>query len=164
MTTTVSEYIDARQRIADLGGFNPSELALLPSNFATAPSVSEFRQVSESATVRTLLRTSGVPLDEIIKKDQQPPYIQNNAFEWVAPTLFVPLAVLSQNPSYVSVALSVIANYVTDFFKGISGENEVHMNIVVERTKSKVCKRITYKGPPDGLKGLPDVIKAASDE
>ncbi|HQO65035.1 MAG TPA: hypothetical protein PK528_15605 [Syntrophorhabdus sp.] len=164
MTTTISEYIDVRQRIDDLGIFNPSELALLPSNFENVSNVSEFRQVSESATVRTLLRTSGIPLDEIIKKDQQTTYIQNNAFEWVAPTIFVSLAVLSQNPSYVSVALSVIANYVTDFFKGISGKNEVHMDIIVERKKSNLCKKITYKGPPDGLKELPDIIKAASDE
>ncbi|MCX7113608.1 MAG: hypothetical protein NTX45_26670 [Proteobacteria bacterium] len=155
MTTTISEYIDVRKRISDLGCLSPTGLALLPSNFETASTVSDFRQVSESATVRVLLRTSEVPLDEIVGKDWSPPYVQNNAFEWVAPTLFVSVAVLSQNASYLSVALSVIANYVTDFFKGMSGNKEVHMDIVVERLNSKVCKKITYKSPPDGLKDLP---------
>lgn len=164
MTTTISEYIDVRQRIADLGCLSPAGLALLPSNFDTASDISNFRQVSESATVRTLLRTSNISLDELVNKDQRPPYIQNNAFEWVAPTLFVSVGVLSQNASYLSVALSVIANYATDFFKGMSGSNEVQMDIVVERSKSKVCKKITYKGPPEGLKDLPEVIRAASDE
>ncbi len=58
----------------------------------------------------------------------------------------------------------VISNYATDFFKGMSGENQVQIDIVVERTKSKVCKKVTYKGPPEGLKDLPEVIRAASDE
>ncbi|MEO4046959.1 hypothetical protein AAFN46_07680 [Pseudomonas sp. CAU 1711] len=164
MTTTISEYIDVRQRISDLGCLSPTGLALLPSNFETASDISTFRQVSESATVRTLLRTSNVPLDELLSKEQRPSYIQNNAFEWVAPTLFVSAGVLSQNASYLSVALSVIANYATDFFKGMSGENQVQMDIVVERTKSKVCKKVTYKGPPEGLKDLPEVIRTASDE
>lgn len=164
MNTTISEYIDVRERIAELGCQSPTGLALLPANFETATSVSDFRQVSESATVRTLLRTSDIPLDEIVSKDKRSPYVQNNAFEWVAPTLFVSVGVLSQNASYLSVALSVIANYATDFFKGMSGNNEVHMDIVVERTKSKVCKKITYKGPPEGLKELPEVIRAAADE
>lgn len=164
MTTTISEYIDVRQRITELGCLSPTGLALLPSNFETAPDISTFRQVSESATVRTLFRTSNIPLDELVPKEWRPPYIQNNAFEWIAPTLFVSAGVLSQNASYLSVALSVIANYATDFFKGLSGKNEVQMDIVVERSKNKVCKKITYKGPPEGLKDLPEVIMATSDE
>ncbi len=164
MTTTISEYIDVRQRISDLGCFSPAGLALLPSNFETASDISTFRQVSTSATVRALLRTSSVPLDELFSKEQRPPYIQHNAFEWVAPTLFVSIGVLSQNASYLSVALSVIANYATDFFNGMIGENQVQMDIVIERSKSKICKKITYKGPPEGLKDLPEVIRAASDE
>ncbi len=164
MTTTISEYIDVRQRIADLSCFNPAGLALLPANFDTASDISNFRQVSESATVRTLLRTSKVPLDDLFNNDQRPPHIQNNSFAWVAPTLFVSAAVLSQNPSYLSAALSVIADYLTDFFKGKCGSNEVQIDIVVERPKSKGCKKISYKGPPEGLKELPEVIRAASDE
>lgn len=164
MTTTISDYIDVRQRIAELDCYNPTGLALLPTNFDSAPIVSDFRQVSESATVRTLFRTAKIPLDEIVSKDRCPPYVQNNAFEWVAPTLFVSVGILSENTTYLNVALGVIANYATDFFKGMSGGHEVRMDIVVERTKSKVCKKITYKGPPEGLKDLPEVIRAASDE
>lgn len=164
MTTTISDYIDVRQRIAELDCDNPTGLALLPTNFDTALTVSDFRQVSESATVRTLFRTAKIPLDEIVNKDRRPPYVQNNAFEWVAPTLFVSVGILSENATYINVALGVIANYATDFFKGMNGDHEVRMDIVVERTKSKVCKKITYKGPPEGLKDLPEVIRAASDE
>lgn len=164
MNTTIYEYIDVRQKINDLGCFSPAGLALLPSNFDTALNISNFLQVAESATVRTLLRTANIPLEELVNKEHRSPYIQNNSFEWVAPTLFVSVGVLSQNSSYLSVALSVIANYATDFFKGMNGTNEVRMEIVVERSKSKVCKKITYKGPPEGLKNLPEIVKAASDE
>lgn len=164
MSTSISDYINIHKRIVDLGCIQPTGLALLPANFESASSIADFRQVSEAATVRTLLRGSNVPLDEIVSEAQKPPYIQNNSFEWVAPTLFVSASVLSQNPNYVSVALSVIANYVTEFFKGMSGEDEVKMEIVVERTKSKTYKKVTYKGPPEGLKELQSVIRAVSDE
>lgn len=164
MTTTISEYIDVRQRITDLGCLSPTGLALLPANFETASDISNLRQVSESATVRTLLRISNVPLEELFSKDQRPPYIQNKALDWVAPTLFVSAGVLSENPSYLSVALSVIANYATEFFKGVSENHAVEMELVVERSKNKVCKKITYKGPPEGLKNLSEIIRAASDE
>lgn len=164
MSTSTSEYIDVHERIKELGCMQPTGLALLPANFELASSIAEFRQVSEAATVRTLLRTSSIPLEEIVSGENKPPYIQNNAFEWVAPTLFVAGSIWSQNPSYVNVALSVIGNYVTDFFKGMGSENEVKMEIVVERTKSKTYKKISYKGPPEGLQELPSIIKAASDE
>lgn len=164
MTTTVAEYIDVRQRLDQLGCVTPTNFALLPFNFESAESVSDFRQVSESATVRTLFRTSNVPLDEIVNRNQKSPYIQNNAFEWVAPTLFVSLSIVSQNPALISIALGVIANYATNFFKGMSGSNEVQIDIVVERSKGKTCKKVSYKGLPDGLKDLSEIIRSVADE
>lgn len=164
MTTNISDYLNVGKKMADLGCLYPNGLALLPANFESATSITDFRQVSEAATVKTLFRSAGLPLDEIVEKDQKPPYIQNNAFEWVAPTLFISAALLSENQNYISVALGVISNYATDFFKGMSGKKCIKLDIVVERTKTKTCKRISYEGDAEGLKNLPDVIREVSSE
>jgi len=164
MTTTVSDYVSVSEKIAELGCRDPAGLALLPANFESASSISEFRQVSEAATVKTLFKGAGIPHGDIVRKDQRPPYVQNNAFEWVAPTLFISAAFYSQNQHYVSVALSVIANYATDFFKGMTAKNQVKLDVVVERTKTKTCKKISYQGDVEGLKALPDLIREVADE
>jgi len=164
MATNISDYVNVRQKMADLGCRYPHGLALLPANFEHASSIAEFRQVSEAATVKALFRNEQLPHDEIVKPDQRPPYIQNNHFEWVAPTIFISYALFSQNPQCVSVALSVIANYATDFFKGMSGNKSIKLDIVVEKTKTKTCKKITYQGDVQGLKELPSVIREVADE
>jgi hypothetical protein len=164
MTTNISDYLDVGERIRLLGGQMPVNLALLPANFETAASLTDFRQVSEAATVKTLFRQSGIQLDDIGRAGQRIPYVQNNAFEWVAPTLFVSAALLSDNQSSISIALGVIANYATDFFKGMSGKNQVTLDVIVERTKSKTYKRISYKGDPEGLKSLPKIISEMADD
>jgi hypothetical protein len=164
MATNITEYLNVSQKLADLACRHPTGLALLPANFESATSIAEFRQVSEAATVKTLFRNARLPYDDIVGRDQRPPYIQNNALEWVAPTIFVSAALLSENQHCISVALSVIANYATDFFKGMSGEKKLKIDVIVEKTKTRTCKKISYEGSPEGLKGLADVIRAVSDE
>jgi len=122
------------------------------------------RNLSEAATVKTLFRSAELPYQDIYGSKPRPPYIQNNSFEWVAPTVFITAALMSQHPHAVSVALSVIANYATDFFKGSTNNNTVKLDIVVERKKTTLSKKITYEGPSDGIENLASVIEAASDD
>ena len=164
MKTTITEYLNVGQKIADLGCQFPTGLALLPANFESAMSSADFRQVSKAATVKTLFRNAGLPHGDITDKGQRPPYIHNNSFEWVAPTVFVSAALFSENPNYVSIALSVIANYATDFFKGMTGTKTVKLEIVVEQTKARTCKKLSYEGDVDGLQALPEIIRGLSDE
>lgn len=164
MTTTIKDYIDVRLRVAELGGIYPSTFSLLPSNFADAGSVAELRQVSEAATVKTLLRKANIPQQDIFSPEQRPPYIQNNSFEWVAPTLFIAAALLSENPHAVSVALGVISEYAADVIRGFGARNKVELRIVVEQAKSKTFKEISYKGPPEGLKELDAIIRATAED
>ena len=67
----------------------------------------------------------------------------------------------SQNQALVSVALNVLGNYATDFFKGIGGTHEVDLNIVVGKA-NRTFKKITYRGPIEGLKDLAKVIREVS--
>jgi len=164
MASNVTAYIDVREKLARLGCRNPTGFAILPINFESAESIKDFRQASEAATVKTLLRSENLPHDDIVGRQDRPPYIQNNAFEWIAPTLFVSATLVSQNPVAISVALNVLGNYATDFFRGLSGKKTVKIEIVVEQAKAKSCKKISYEGPSDGLKDLADIIRSTKDD
>ena len=80
MAMEIAEYISVRDRLAELGCLAPARIAILPVNFDSAVSRADFLQRSEAATVRTLLRTNGIPIDELLHEGENSPYIQNNAF------------------------------------------------------------------------------------
>jgi hypothetical protein len=159
MTTNITEYVNVRKKVADLGCRYPDGLALFPVNFESASSVTEFRQASEAATIRKLLIAEGLPLDDIVDRSLRPPYIKNKWDGWFAPIVFISAALYSQNPALVSLALNVLANYATEFFKGESNIREVRLDVVVEKKKSETYKRISYYGPAVGLKDLPEIIR-----
>jgi hypothetical protein len=164
MTTSINDYLSVRQKAADLGCVVPEGIALLPMNFETATSRKDFRQRSEAATVRSLLRANNLPLSELLPAGERAPYIQNNAFELLLPTIFIAGTLMSQNPAAVSLGLNVLASYVTDFFKGIAGEKHVKFDIVIERKGSHSCKMVSYEGDASGLQSLPDIIGRLADE
>jgi len=71
---------------------------------------------------------------------------------------------LSQNPHLMTIALNVISNYLTEWFRGIPRDGrKVKLRIITE-TKSGLYKEIEYEGPPDGLKDLPEVIREVHNE
>lgn len=159
MTTNVTDFVNVSKKVADLACRYPDRMALLPINFESASSIGEFLQASEAATIKKLLVADGLPLDDIVSPSQRIPYIKNKSHEWVAPILFVSASLYSQNPALVSVALSVLANYATEFFRGISSLHEVKLDVVVERKRNETYKRISYQGPVAGLRDLPEVIR-----
>ena len=65
---------------------------------------------------------------------------------------------LSQNPNAISVAIGVISNYLTDWFKGTVGDKRVRLDIVVEIEGSKY-KRVHYDGNVEGLRELPKILR-----
>jgi hypothetical protein len=165
MAITVSDYIDIRGKALELGCRCPETLALLPINFDTASSVSELLQASEAATVKKLFVAEGISIEYILDRDQRPPYVKNKSFDWVVPILFFS-CLYSQNPTLVSLALNVLANYATEFFRGEGmggGGSEVSLNIVVEK-KNRAYKKVNYKGPVDGIKDLASVIREISND
>lgn len=164
MTTNISEFVSVRDKLLALGYRAPTSLAILPLNIEHAASANEIRLQSESATVKTLFRQAGIPLDELFEPSNRPPYVQNNDVHWIAPTIFVAAGVLSENPNAVSVALGVLTNYLTDFFKGRTSAPQIKATIIVETTKTKTCKRIEYEGSVDGLKALAEVVRGTQDD
>jgi hypothetical protein len=164
MTTNITDYVNVNKKVADLGCRYPDRLALLPVNFESATSIAELLQASEAATIKKLFVAEGLPVDDIVERGQRPPYIKNKWHEWVAPIVFVSAALCSQNPELLSLALNILANYATEFFRGDSAKPEVGVDIVVEKKKNETYKRISYRGPIAGLKDLPEVIREVVDE
>ena len=165
-TVQTSELANPRQRFQDLGCIQPQGIALLPTNLDSADSIGNFRQAPEAATVAKLLTQAGLPPSDLWTREERPGYIQNNAFEWIAPTLFISAALLYENPACVAVALGVISNYVTDFLPGIPGDknNKVKLEVVAEPTEGGVCKRVRYEGPADQLNTLTEIVRSVLRE
>ena len=163
MTTNVTDHSNVRERLRKLGCREPHGCVILPWNFEDADSIDEFIQVAEAATVKTLLRSANLPYGDVVDRDKRPPYLEMRSYDWIGPILFVPAALMLENPSFVSVALGVIANYITDIFKGISGPKNAKLTIVVEKSDGS-CKRISYEGPAEGLASLADTVEAMKDD
>lgn len=164
MSITVNDALSVKSRAVELSCVIPQNMAMLPSNFETAVSRSEFLLPSEAATVRSMFRSNKISLDELTTPEERPSYIQNNGFEWAAPIIFIGYSLMSENQAVVSIALSVIANYVTDFLKGAPGSKTVKLDFVVEKSDGYSCKSIHYEGDIEGIRGLYDVIRKISNE
>ena len=60
----------------------------------------------------------------------------------------------------VSIALNVLSNYVTDFFKGQVGNHSVSISFVVDKEKKhgdvedRMYKEVKFKGSPEDLNKL----------
>lgn len=164
MTIEITDYPNVRQRIQELDCIEPLEIALLPNNFESVDSATEFRQVSEAATVKTLLKSENIPLSEIVPPERRPVYEQNNAVEWLGPIFFVSANLISQNPELVTMVIDIIASHLTDRFRGFGSGTKVKLGIVVEQSKENSCKNFSYEGPLEGLRNLPEIIKATENE
>ena len=164
MTIELFDFADVEERARTLGCQIPAGIALLPRNFEQAESKDDFLHESSAPTIRILFRSNGIEETPLEGEGERFPQISEKAFrEWLGPTLFCGAALLSQNPEIISVALGVISNYLTDWFKGIPGEKNAKLNIVVE-TRKRTCKRIHYEGPVSGLQELPKIVREISSD
>jgi hypothetical protein len=163
MGINIEDYVDVEQKLSELGCRPALGLAMLPQNFQSAGKIADFRQMSEAATVKKMFRAAGLELTELVDRPQRPPYIHNNYADWVAPTLFLSSALCSQNPNAISVALSIIANYLTDLFKGVKTPT-VKLEFVVEKTKSRKCMMVKYEGDVTGIASLEGVLRKVVDD
>lgn len=164
MTINISEYCNVRLRLRELGCQDPPGFAILPINFETAEAPEDFRQASEAATVKTLLRASDLPYTDIFTADKRPPYIQNNAVEWLAPALFISAALISENPEAVVQAFNQIQNYLKSFVSGLASGSKVKLDVVIEENENETYKKISYEGSPEGLSEVVEAIRATNND
>lgn len=160
----LKDFVDVNRKAEDLGCNLPTSIAVLPRNFEDAKSKDELVHEDTTSTIRSLWRQNGINETPLEKEAEHIPEIIEESFQWIGPIILFTSAVITQNPSLVDISLSVIANYLTDFFKGIAkGEEKASLDIVVQK-KNGSCKKIHYEGTPKGLKDLPEIVRRVYDE
>ena len=160
MSVTVEDYVRVDERAKELGCSFPIGLAVVPIRFESATSRTDLRTASHTETVLKFFKSEGIPIGSFLSESDALPYVVNKHFQWLGPTLFIPLALLNKNPQLVSLAIGVLSNCITDFFKGIpQRQRNVQLDIVVETEGDRAYKKISYSGDVEGLDALPKIIR-----
>lgn len=155
----ISDYPNVKIKAEELGCQIPTQLALLPTNFDTATSKGGLLHEREALTVRAIFRRAQIGETPIENVEERIPQLAHNAFEdWIGPIIFFSYSALTQNPLLLNLSLGVIANYLTDIFKGLSANRGVKLTIVVEK-ENGTCKKVQYQGPVNGLAGVADIVQ-----
>lgn len=83
--------------------------------------------------------------------------VEQRSGEWFGPVLLFTSMALSEKPELVSITCGVIANYVTDFFKG-QKEPSVRLKVIHKETNTSKLTEISYEGDLEGLDKLEKTI------
>lgn len=134
-----------------------NSILFVPDNWPSEEK--EYAYPSTVESVTKLLKQNKVPVDSLHPIDATTPLHDNRGLDWIAPTFLVSGLLLTQNPMVVSIVLGIVANYVTDLFKGLKNDPKVKLNIVQTAADGKRAQRIKYEGP---VSGLPEVEKVLS--
>jgi hypothetical protein len=157
MSVIITEYCNVVEKSIQLGLNLPNKITILPRNYYDAKNKEDLLYDSSVETIRKLFRQHNIEESRLESKGEIIPCIQENDFSLVLPTIFVSSLIMSQNTHAISLAISIISNYATDFFKGIPGRNTVRLSIVVETMEGKSSKKVSYEGDCDGLKEIADI-------
>jgi hypothetical protein len=156
MNTTIEEF-DISETLKKLNLELPIGLAFIPENIEKVGAVSDFIFPEPLTQINKVFRINNI--DVAILGDNASNLRSRKSADLYLPSIYIGISLLTQNSAVVSVALSVLANYVTDFFKGSFSSKTVSLDIYVETKGNKKVKKINYKGSADGLKNLEDLIK-----
>ena len=165
----VSDYINVSRKLEKLGCSPPEGIGILSERFDTCTSTDEFAQLSRTRAVVKLFEDNHIPVSVIKKEGQNLPRIHTASSEWftgVGPTFFVSAVLLSENPHILSLAHSLLANYLTGLFKGAKG-GSADLEMVTEKVEkdgSRTYKKIRYKGDPEALTTLSETFNKIFDE
>lgn len=148
------EYNNVSSKIKEL--ISQDKIILLPMNWETLDK-KNYLFSENTQTVKKLLLSNDLPI-EIFGLSQDSKIINNRHIEWVAPIIFLSASFVSNNPHATSIALSIVANYLTEIFKGFSSEPDVTIKLYTENKNGEV-KEALYKGPVSGLEEFQKSIK-----
>jgi hypothetical protein len=152
---------DITTRFTELGLKPSSGICILPSNFLDATSQDELFCRADANDLKILFRQAKVTLDKIEPDGVKIPFRDDRDSSLYLPALLLGSAFLANNPHLLNIALAVVANYVTDYFRGKAGKNRVTCSVIVEKTDNKTTKQINYDGPPEEFGKLIDSINKA---
>ncbi|PAM95127.1 hypothetical protein B4N84_07530 [Flavobacterium sp. IR1] len=160
------EYIEVRKRAKELSLNEIKGLTFLPFNFETANEVKDFIYDDSLKVVNKLWKSENIIVDRLEENISETKYYQENDITWIGPTIFIAYSFWAENPNLMSIGLSIIANYLTDIFKGKTKSPIVKLEYVIEKNPDKGEKniRFSYEGDIEGLSKLPAILKNLKDE
>lgn len=126
-----------------------SDLMILPELTEDKQNIYASSTVSFFKFARKFININYVKKPDIV--------LEQRSIDWFGPTLLFTTAALTQNPELVSVALNVLSNYISDYFKGQRAPN-IKINIVIQKSKTEYTN-FMYEGPQDGLTEIEKVIE-----
>lgn len=136
----------------------PETFAFFPENFNSAKNENDFIFPDSLSDLNKIFRVNQIPIFKLTPGI--PKYRSRKSADLIAPTLFISFSLLSDNSILISLALNVLSNYITDFFKGTLKNRKVKFEIIVETKKRKEFSKISYDGDIEGLKDLEGIIKS----
>lgn len=94
--------------------------------------------------------------------------VEQRSGDWFGPILLITSTAIAHNPELISITCGVIANYITDFFRG-NKDTKIRLKIIHKETKTSRLTEISYEGGIEGLSQLESSIekiasKGLSDE
>lgn len=158
MSISIDNFVNVKERAAELDCNIPHTLAILPRNFSTAKLKTDLLHESSAPAVRVLLRQTEIVEIKLEKSGEKFNAVTERGNEWIAPIIFLGASLLNENPHATSILINILSNYLTDLFKGIPGNNKVCFDIVVERHEDEEFVKIHYEGNVEGLSGVPEVV------
>jgi hypothetical protein len=136
----------------------PETLTFFPENFFSAKNESDFIYPDSLSELNKIFRIKQIPIIKLTP--EIPKYRSRKSADLIVPTLFISFSLFSDNSMLISLALNVLANYITDFFKGTLKNRKVKFEIIIETKKRKEFSKISYDGDIEGLKDLEGIIKS----
>lgn len=150
----IVEYLDK------LGIDYPDKICFFPENIDSAKDKSELVFTDSVSDLSKVFKQNNIDISRLGGESKLLRSRKNADF--FVPAIFFSLSLISENPSIVSLSLSVLANHITDFFKGSFNCKNVNLEIYIETNKKKKIKKISYSGNVDGIEKLADVIKSST--
>ena len=134
-----------------------SNLLFIPENIWDTKDSSKFIYSETTTEIRKFFTKENCHISYLT--DDKPLLRTRKSADWFGPTIFIGYSILSSNPTLIDISISLLSSYLYDLFKGKTNNKKVEFDIVVETTKKKDFKKITYSGNTEGIKELSELIK-----
>lgn len=142
-------------------GATRNKILIIPINWKKAEEPPHY--ASSTISALKVLRENSVPVASLDSIRSTTTFLDRRGLDWFAPTMFISGLLFSQDPMAINVALNVLANYVTDLFRGRSENPHIRLDIVYTSSKGKYSKEISYDGPASSLQDIAQILTSIED-
>jgi len=139
----------------------PVDLSMLEDGIFLLPHGKDNEKLlfaSTSTPVHKLLNQNNLKISFSVNQVEN--FREQRGGDWYGPIIFYGASIISQNPQCIDISLGIIANYLSDYFKGGVGNKNAKLVVIKEVTKSTKYIRVNYDGPIEGLKEIPEMLNS----